>query len=541
VGALANFAYTWGKNKITLKNTYNRIYDDQYLSREGVNENISSEVRFTAFDLIQKAVFKSTLEGTHSFGEKGSKLTWSGSYSNMINDQPDQRKANYVRGIGSNDAFVAQNTTLGKENARLYTDLNENGYSGTVNYSTPLKMFSNAATFKAGLNSSYRDRTFKARYIGLLPNSVDDLNEIRQRPLNTLYGEDLIARDVYRISEIPGSYLDESYNGHSIVNAGYAMLDNKLTDNLRVVWGVRVEQFDLSLKNLRGAAGAKLNNVDVLPSANFTYSLTPKTNLRLAYYRTLARPEFRELAPFAYFDYEQVATIVGNPNLQRSLIDNIDLRYEFFPAAGQIISVSGFYKKFQNAIEAYNYDGGSNRLIQNFNSPKATVYGAELEFRHSLDFGIQNDFLKTTTVYTNLTVIKSSVTNPNLGFNVDYSNRPLVGQAPYVINAGLLHTFLENKITFNALYNVVGRRLNVVGGTNFPAIWEAPRNIVDLQLGVKVLKSRGELKLNANDILNQRSLLYFDTNSNKKYDSSDETLSRYKMGSNYSFIFTYNF
>ncbi|MVN90095.1 TonB-dependent receptor [Mucilaginibacter aquatilis] len=547
VGALANFAYTWGKNKITLKNTYNRIYDDQYLSRAGVNENITSQVRFSAFDLIQKAVFKSTLEGTHSFGEKGSKLTWSASYSNTLNDQPDQRKANYVRDINAtgNAPFFAQNTTLGKENARMFTYMSENGYSGNLNYSTPLKMFNNSATFKAGLNSSYRDRGFTVRFIGLLPNNVDDLEQIRQRPLNTLYGQDLIDRgDVYRLSEIPGSYLDESYNGHAMTNAGYAMLDNKLSDKLRVVWGVRVEHFDLDLQNLRKSAlsRAQLSNVDVLPSANFTYSLTPKANLRLAYYRTLARPEFRELAPFGYYDYEQVSFITGNPNLKRTLIDNFDLRYEFFPSAGQIISVSGFYKNFQNAIEAYNFDQGSNRQIEYRNSPKVTVYGAEFELRHSLGFISNTDFLKNTTLYTNVSLIKSKATNPDLGVNLNYSERPLVGQAPYVVNAGLMHTFLENKVTFNALYNVVGRRLNVVGGPIFPAIWEAPRNVIDLQLGIKVLKSRGELKLNANDILNQRSLFYFDRDGNKKYDqAADQTLSRFKYGSNYSFVFSYNF
>jgi hypothetical protein len=117
----------------------------------------------------------------------------------------------------------------------------------------------------------------------------------------------------------------------------------------------------------------------------------------------------------------------------------------------------------------------------------------------------------------------------------------LVNQAPYVINAGLTRTFLDNKYSFNALYNVVGRRLNVVAGRAFPAIWEAPRNVIDLQLGIKVLKNKGELKLNANDVLNQRTLFYFDVNQNKKFDAGeqDQTLSRYRTGSTYSFIFTY--
>src|SRR6185369_12804030 len=131
------------------------------------------------------------------------------------------------------------------------------------------------------------------------------------------------------------------------------MLDNKFGEKFRLVWGARVEQFDLNLTaHSTSIPKTTLNNVDVLPSANFTYSITPKANFRLSYYRTLARPEFRELARTSYYDYELLALQTGNPNLKRALIDNADIRYEFYPSAGQIISVSGFYKKYTNAIES---------------------------------------------------------------------------------------------------------------------------------------------------------------------------------------------
>lgn len=119
----------------------------------------------------------------------------------------------------------------------------------------------------------------------------------------------------------------------------------------------------------------------------------------------------------------------------------------------------------------------------------------------------------------------------------------MVGQAPYIINAGLQHSFLDNKLNFNALYNRVGRRLNVAGGVLFPAIWEAPRNVVDLQLALKVIKNKGEIKFNAGDILNNRITQYYDNDLDKKYDRSkgDETISSYKPGSNYSLSFSYTF
>jgi hypothetical protein len=93
------------------------------------------------------------------------------------------------------------------------------------------------------------------------------------------------------------------------------------------------------------------------------------------------------------------------------------------------------------------------------------------------------------------------------------------------------------------VYNKVGQRLAVAAGATFPSVWEAPRDVIDLQLGMKVLKNKGEVKFNAGDILNQRNVLYYDQNANKKYDgnSVDETLSSYKSGSNYSLSFSYTF
>jgi len=544
---LLNLGYSFGKSKITFKNIYNRIYDDQFLQRAGTNESSTADVRYFAFDLLQKALLKSTLEGNHPVGEKGAKLNWTLSYNNVLNDQPSQRKISYNGPYRGNGPFFANVTTLGKENTTLFSKLNENDFSGAVNYIMPLKMFKQSASFKVGASSLYRNRTFNARFLGAVLNTSNpniEPNDVRQLPLDQLFSPDLINKGAYRLDEIVSPI--DSYTAKSYTNAGYAMLDNKIGKNLRVVWGARVEQFnlDLSTKDNDPANKAKQNYVDVLPSANLTYSLTDKTNLRATYSRTLARPEFRELARSQYYDYELLATIVGDPNLKKSTIDNMDLRFEFYPSAGQIISVSGFYKKFQNAIETYNDDAASStRQVRYFNSSKADVYGLELEIRKTLDFIADNDFFKNTTAYSNVAIIKSNAVNPNVGLTFKEKERPLVGQAPYVINGGLTHTFLDNKMTFNALYNRVGRRLSVAAGAQFEGIWEAPRDVLDMQLGIKVLKNKGELKLNAGDILNSKATFYYDINKNKKYDpqNGDFTQSSYRPGSNYSFAFSYTF
>jgi TonB-dependent receptor len=547
IGALANFAYTFGKNKITFKNIYNRIFDDQFLYRTGENTAISSDVQFYAFDLIQKALLKSTVEGEHAIGSRNSKLKWTAGYSNIINDQPDQRKTSYSRNINDrNNPSVPYSAnvqgTIGKENARLFSYLSENIYSGDVNYSLPMSMFSQPATFKTGLGSQYRKRNFDVRFLGMLISDRvldgDERNAIAQRPLSSLFGSDLINAGKYDLKEINGDA--DSYNASANVNTGYVMLDNKFGEKFRLVWGARVEQFNLDLTaNSASIPKTQLNNVDVLPSANFTYSVTPKANLRLSYYRTLARPEFRELARTSYYDYELLALQTGNPNLKRALIDNADIRYEFYPSAGQIISLSGFYKKFADAIESNINDvNASTPEISYLNVQKATTYGVEFEVRKKLDFISNQQAFANTTLYTNLSIIKSEVKDPIL----IGSKRPMVGQSPYVINAGILHTELDQKLSFNLLYNRIGSRIFKSRGANFPNVYESPRNVLDFQLGYKTFNSRGEFKLNAADLLNNSYLFFLDYDNNGKFSANaDKIFSRYKQGTNISLSFTYSF
>ena len=546
VGALANFAYNYKNSRITLKNLYNRSLDDQYTYRTG-NNKATGDIRFYAFDLLQKSLFKTALEGEHKVGESSSKLKWTLGFGNVINDQPDQQKVNYLRNVADRNvpnSFYAGVTNIGKENTRLFSYLNENVYSAEAGYSVPFTMLKNTATFKAGLSSNYRRRTFDVRFLGLKlvsdPNNPQVDNEIRRRPIETLFGEDLISQGKYQLDEINNN--GDSYDANAIVNSAYAMMDNKIGAKSRIVYGIRVEQYDLKLSTLTTNNLVSQNFADILPSVNYTYSITDKSNFRAAYFRTLARPEFRELAPFAYYDYERGANVQGNPLLNRALIDNADLRYEFFPNAGEIFSVSTFYKKFTNAIEASIADANSTPDISYFNSRKADVYGIELEYRKSLNFMGTSPVFKNTMFYTNLSLIQSKVQNPEID-NLIEKERPLVGQSPYVINAGLQHSELNNLLNFNLLYNRIGRRIANAGGQQFPSVYEAPRNVIDFQMGYRILKSKGELKFNANDILNNNNVLYFDKDLNKKYSaaSSDETIARFKTGSNYSLSFNYSF
>ncbi len=554
IGALANFSYTKGKSKISFKNMYNRILEDKVTFRSGEDRSRSSDVNYYAFDLLQKGLVKTTLEGEHQlFGKH--KFNWNGSFANIINDQPDQRKISYQRSItdrGTNQPFIATATTINKETNRFFSTLNEDLINGGINDQFSFKLFSQTATFKTGLSGMYRQRDFSARLMGMVLQEYNA--DILSRPITTLFSKDLLASGVYRLEEITRS--TDKYSANSFTGAGYAMLDNKLGKNGRIVWGVRAEKFDLSLDSylLTGTpSNLSKNYLDILPSVNYTYSLSPKSNLRASYYRTLARPEFRELAPFDYYDYELLAVVQGNSKLERTQIDNADIRYEIYPGTGQVLSVSGFYKRFTNAIEPSIYDVNSTPTISYFNTKKATTFGAEIEFRRSLSFLGSSDLFKNTTFYANGSLIKSNVENPEgAGFLRD--KRPMVGQSPYTINAGLQNNAFNNKLNLSVLYNRIGKRITNVGGQRLIEVWENPRNVLDFQANYRFLKNeKMQLKLNVSDILNNPSVFYFDYTKDGKYSPGkivinpttsarerDEVLSKFKTGTNVSLSLSYN-
>jgi len=550
LGALFNAGYYFGGSKIVFKSLYNRIFDDNFLYREGYNNSSSSDIRYYAFDLVQKSLLKTSVEGEHKIGRGQSRLGWLLSYNNIINNRPDQRKVSYSK-FGAND-FLADNTTLGKANNRLFGDLNENIMTGNVNYSLPFNLFHQKSNLKIGAFEQYRHRDFSNRYIGSVLNIyTPDEENIRARPVETLFSDDLIQKGAYRLDEItiPG----DEYKTTATTTAGFAMLDNKFSEKIRLVWGTRFESYNLSLQT--GDGGVKINPVwnDLLPSANFTYSLTGKSNLRASYFRSVARPELREVAPLSYYDYELNATVQGNTALTRSRIDNMDIRYELYPGAGEILSVSVFYKHFDNTIENNVNGQNSGYEINPMNYSNARNVGVELEIRKTLGFIRKNSFFEHMNFYANFAYINSMVLldSTNYANGHAYTSRPLSGQSPYVINTSLGYTLPDNKLSFNVLYNRIGQRIFLVGQGRFGHVYENARNLLDLQASYHI-SAHSELRFTVKDMLNNPVRLYFDQDNNGRFDRQDVTsgtidsgkdwiYGEYRPGTTFMIMYNYRF
>lgn len=550
LGALFNAGYYSGANKIVLKTLYNRIFDDNFLYREGYNFGSNSNVRYYAYDLVQKSLLKTSLEGEHQVGKGQSKLGWLLSYNNVKNNQPDQRKVSYAKGPGAT-VYTADNTTLGKSNNRLFSDLNENILNADVFYTQPFKVAGIKSNIKAGVFGLLRSRDFKNRYIGAVldPNNSNESN-IRTRPVETLYAPDVLTSGAYYLSDI--TLADDTYKAMATTMAGYAMVDNNILDKLRIVWGARYESYHLDLASGGGQKVSPTWN-DLLPSANLTYSLTEKSNIRASYFRSVARPELREVSPINYYDYELNAITSGNANLVRSRINNLDVRYEIYPGAGEILSLSFFYKGFNNTIENKIDASGSGYLISTANFKNARNVGIEMEVRKSLNFIADNRLFSNLSFYLNLAYINSVVQldEPVRVNGSTFDTRPLSGQSPYVINTSLGYSAFDGRLNLNVLYNRVGQRIFLVGGNDKGNVYESPRDLLDLQASCKISK-RGELRLNIKDILNSRTNFYFDQDNNHRFDMQDISngnissvkdwiYQQYRTGTSFTLTFSYKF
>lgn len=538
-GVMANFTYVKGKHKISFKNLFNQLYEDNYYNRTLDNVGRLQTVSLRSSFLNQRSLYSGQLEGDHVITKSGIKFKWNGNFALNYKTQPDFRTAQYVKSSSGTTFEMDDDDTR-----RFFSTLQDYTTGANGSLTIPFTLGGVKQTFKTGGGTLLRFRDFKARLFRYRPASASTDITI---PYDQAFLPDNINNN--------GLYLDEQtqntdkYFGISALNSGYVMFDNKIGDDLRIIWGLRAEFFeqflqskDLSLKRI----AIDSEKWDFLPSLNLTYTINSKHQLRFAVSQTVARPEFREIAPFQFFDYEQIWGISGDLNLKRTSIKNADLRYEFYPKSGELISLGLLAKDFKNPIEL-RMDPGSNgdRWLFNYaNADKAFLYGAEVEIKKSLDF--ISDKLRDLTFVGNFTYLDSKVTlttEQSSGAKSE-QDRPLFGQSPYLINGGFQYSHGGWNAT--ALYNRIGPRLSLVGdpsGAGFYDIYEKPRNVIDLQLAKRILDNKGELKFTVSDLLNNKYAFYDNPSSKAGYNFSqgDRINYSYTPGTTVTIGFTYDF
>ena len=442
---LLNLTYL-GQNKYSWKTLVNYQKENTYLTRSGDNFDNVQNVLSTASNHVNNVVINSQIEG------KIKTLDFNLGYNYIFREQPDYRINPITKSLGVDEPFQ----TAWRDTYRFWSVMDENSFNGNIN--------KELGKVKVGGGYLKKLRGFNARVFRY--QAVDMMDEITN---NT-----------------------DRYTADFDLGSLYTMYENdwrkwKINTGLRGEYNL----FDVATADFSGSkVNVSREYLDVLPSFNLSYN-EKKTKYRFSLSKTLARPEFREVANFAYYDFVRNAQILGNSDLEKTDVYNLDLKYEFYPTIGENISFSIFGKNFIRPIEQVVADGSvpSNLLLTYTNPESAVLYGTELEFRKKI--------VEWIDVYTNVSVMNSEV-------NVNGEKRQLQGQSNYVLNTGI--NINKDNNTVNLTYNRVGDRISAVGFQGYPDIFENSRDILDITFLHKL--KNGEIKLAIGDIFAQPSVYY---------------------------------
>lgn len=553
VNLMHNWLFSFNdRNKIEFKNLFVQLGENETTIRRGndfiqrPNDNLVNY----AYHYLSRSIYSGQLDGTHTLGDGTSKLNWVVGLNYIKRNEPDYRRFRTYQDKaleGTEAPYTMQLPPSGNlfETGRFWSSLTDKGISNGLNFEKKFNGESEKRRpiLKAGYFAEYKTRSFDARYINYLyPGTFDQAigQQLSQLPLDQIFAsENIKKKDGFVIEE--GTQPQDAYQGTNLLAAGYVSAAMPL-GKFDMSVGFRGEYNVQTLTATTNTGKVDVNNpiFAPLPSVNVAYNVTDRSLIRAAYSRTLNRPEFRELAPFLYYQFEYEAGIFGSTTLKTAFINNIDLRYEIFPNPGEMLSIGTFYKTIQNPIETYLQITSETPQLYYGNAESATDVGIELEFRKSLAALGMSKFLRNTSFNLNAALIKSEV---NVGTQATNQSqfRPLQGQSPYIINFGLYYNDEVTGLSLNGAYNLFGARIFSVGDKLFPSWYEMPRHSMDFQIAKKWGSKRFETKLNVQNALNSAYRIYQDNNSDNKIQKEEALIQRYKTGTLFSLALSWKF
>ncbi len=515
INALSNFSIQLNENNsIDFRNLINQQGITKTTFRSGIENYRDQYIQSTELNYNQRFMLNSQLGGNHKFRDGNTKVQWTLGYSQVHREQPDTRRLTTTLPLvqDTDNPYYNQynvyfpNRADPELSGRLFLNIKEQLWVYTADVEQKIKINDkHEPTLKFGFFHENRNRSFNSRLFGFVRNS--------QTPWYFGYQEvDTIFAD-YNINYTNGIRLDEatsptdSYNTENQLTAGYIAIRHILWGKFTIYGGVRIEKNIMKLTSINTNLSEyiqKRDTLNVFPSINLIFNFNTKSLIRFAYGKTINRPEFREIAPYNFYNFEEKAGIYGNPNLKSAYINNFDFRYEFYPSPSELINVGLFFKSFTNPIEANAISAGSGKNFTFKNVDKAQSIGLEIDLKKTFTkFAsptILLSWIKNTAIVMNASYIKSQVeiNDPMAREKV----RPMQGQSQYIINTGVFYQNDSIKFSFSLMYNVIGKRIAFVGDVNNPHIYEMPRNSLDATF-IKRFYKRFQLKFGIKDILNQ--------------------------------------
>jgi TonB-dependent receptor len=479
-GGVANLSTAIGTHsRISSNNIYNRSADNEARIERGIADDFGgTEVEIDRLRYVERAIRSSQLTGEHRVGSRHN-VDWAATSSGVTRREPDRSEVVYaLRRDGQDNVVGREWLRTGDEVAvRTFGDLDENSLEGTLNYRLGLGG-ENALRMGGTLRRTERDAENVAFAINNSSGSLLTADEASLRPEEIFGGR--FAGEGADYFQLRSLSQGGSYSARDALSAGYLMGDYRI-GRVQLVGGARVERSDVRVEAVSQSGERTTPNpvyTDVLPSLALNFEVTDVQKLRFSASRTVARPEYRELVPFTVRDVLGGDNFQGFENLRRTRIQNYDARYEWYPASGEVLSIAAFAKFFDEPIERVYIPISTGGLVSVRNSERARNLGVEMEARKNL--GGVWERLEPLTAFTNVTLMRSRTqVGDTLNLNDD---RALVGQAPYVVNAGLTWAPGSAATSATLLYNTVGERVFAASARGLPDQVESTRHMLDLSL-----------------------------------------------------------
>lgn len=568
-GALFNLGWTRKNHKITVRNFYSRMFNNQFSRIVGFANDIGYEGlpgireydRPKFIDLLQNRI-----NGEHTFG--AFRLDWNVSRNKLTNLEKD-----------AIEAWLAPVNTLNGKVYNVMPNAITNPGSGTFNrgqykYEETNSIAEGALSYH--FKALKQKQTIKAGYQYMERHGIYDWTILPIGTVQTagnIYGyvpvqewqQFMAFNDPLKdLLYFPAAFSQNSYEGRNINQGTYVMMDNRFNSWLRLVWGIRAEYY--KYERLENSANdylisklieqeEKKKFVDpatgkivtpfadpateektwrYLPSANLTVTPFSDFNIRAAYSQSVVRPALIENSRMIRYD-PAIGAYRRNEGVLSTTIDHYDLRVEWYPKPGEVISVSAFHKYFDKPVELYRsqIDASQRIYVTTQNSEWAKVSGLEFDMRKSLGF-IKPDWklLNNIFVSSNLTLQRSEVQASSFvgkGMSEDkYGNtyeyrtktlqkekRPLYGQVPVLYNAGLQYS--GNRLGVNIAFNHMGYKTFSTGMAPDIVEYERPRSQMDAQLSYQFLKKKNlAVKMNISNLLNNPYRFYINSSDTYK-------------------------
>jgi len=475
IGLNNKFDYKFNsKNKISLVNVFVRL--DDYQTRR-INDTIAlnSLIDGQARSRWQyQTIYNSTLQGLHQLSD-ALKFDWSLAYSHAANHVPDQAEFTHEYPIAKTSTSV----DILQDMTRIWTHNSDQDYSAYLNLADKFKLLDRSFELKFGVLERNKSRSNYYNSYTLSPF----LGTSGIQPYSNINSANYIFKTTGASLFVPDG---NTYTFKENIGAGYIEGKWQLTDKLEALGGLRIEytkqNYDTQLPAAVFAKSGVINYTDFLPSGIFKYELNTNENLRLSYYKALARPSFSDMIPDG--PQGEIFKEQGNPaGLNHTIADNVDFRYELFPKNADEILLGVFYKRIHNPIEYAVVAQGTKSLLEPENFGDATNYGFEAVFtKYFGPFG----------VIANYTYTKSQITTDKLFYfrndagivtsRIQSETRPLQGQSDHIGNFALVYKNPKIGLDVQPAFVYTGTRIALVNPAFGLDYWQAPTKQLDFSV-----------------------------------------------------------